>query len=206
MLLECLACALHLWREALLGSGVIVVGVAAGWWLGKDEQAGIVRIVAWGLRRIVHPLLRPCSWARRAAVIALNNTAICLAVVLLGAAGHVAWLGVAGIGLGLGIGLRQLSAATFADAVVVAPPRRNAWVRAAGYGLNLLEVPAIMLSAGLGLAQGALSTTINAASALSVFGIVAVPLLIVSAAGEALWMSTGFGLPDTEPTAAPDHD
>ncbi len=56
-----------------------------------------------------------------------------------------------------------------------------------GVLLNMLEVPAIMLSAGLSLAQGTL-WPVASLPVWSIFGAVVVPALILAAVGESLWM------------------
>ena len=50
-----------------------------------------------------------------------------------------------------------------------------------------------MLSAGLSLAQGAMSHNVSLADAWATFGLLVVPMLIISAAGEALWMTVDRG-------------
>ena len=96
MCLECTWNALALWREALAGGVVILVGFGLGWRLGASEGGWPVRIVRWWLEHVVRPLVRSRSWSRRAATIAANNSGVCAAMVVSGAAGHVAWLVVAG--------------------------------------------------------------------------------------------------------------
>jgi len=138
------------------------------------------------------------TWSRRAAIIAANNSLICAAMVLLGALGRAAWFGVVAVGLGLGIALRLMSDAWSSADEDTEDRLRVSQIRfrmALGVGLNLLEVPAIMLSAGLSLAQGAMSSTLDLPGALAAFSLVALPLLVVSAAGESLWLTACPGLP-----------
>ncbi len=184
-------------QEALIGGVVIVLAVAPGWWLGRDRGHLLVRTVGWWIDRIVHPLLVSRSWLRRTVTIAANNATVCATMVVLGPLGHVAWVAVAGVGLGLGIALRlmiSLYLPGLGDRQAPDAPRHP--VRETiGLALNLLEVPAIMIAAGLSLAQGALSATLGLAEAALAFVAVALPLLIVSAAGEALWMGVSPELP-----------
>lgn len=259
------------WPASLVGTGLILAGVALGWWVGGHEGTPVTRAVAWWLRRVVRPLLARDGWPRRFAIIAGNNAAVCLVAVLIGglgqlvppsAAAHVlnqlAWIAVGGIGVGLGAALRMMlprltfvsperpadtssgrdtraaahgehaapdgerdapdaeaaetdderaapsaEPATHADrtttherfpAAQEAPPGAQAarpgrpWAMQIGFALNLIEVPAIMLTAGLCLSQGAWRGAIGLDAALTTYAAVVVPMLIVSAAGEALWM------------------
>ena len=128
---------------------------------------------------------------RRTAIIAGNNSATCAMMVLLGACGAVALLAVAAVGCGLGLALRLMAPDTppAAPAPDTWPPTRGQRVAAViGVGLNLLEIPAIALGAGLCLAQAVLSPTIEWAEAWSMYGRIVLPTLVVAAAGEALWM------------------
>ncbi len=191
-----------IWRESLVGGAVILVGVVAGWWAGPARRRWPVRVVAWWLAHVVRPVIASRSWLRRAVTIAANNTLVCATLVLLGPLGRVAWLGVACLGLGLGIALRLMFgayASSEGDIGAVVP--RGRVRELIGVALNLLEVPAIMLAAGLGLGQGALSPALDLPGALWVFGLIVFPLLVVSAAGEALWMGAVPDLPEPPPPA-----
>ena len=180
---------LSIWPDVLVGTAVIVAGMAVGWYTGDYKGSWPVLAVRWWLNHVVAPLIANPSWLRRAATIAVNNNIVCGIVVGLGAAGHFAWLGVVGVGLGLGIALRLMLAVS--EDLPTGPQLSGAGKRCrtvVGLTLNLLEVPAIALAAGLGLAQGSWSATLGTREAMVVFGIVVVPLLLISAAGEAMWM------------------
>ena len=125
-------------------------------------------------------------------------------MVLLGAVWTLSWLGVVFVGLGLGVAMRLLldvkpAAQDDLDAEPDAPNEREPgedadeprlqWLTTIGLALNLLEIPAIMFSAGLSLGQQSLSAVLNLNNALSAFVSIVMPMLIVSAAGEALWMT-----------------
>ncbi len=141
------------------------------------------------------PLIASPSWLRRAATIALNNSIVCGIVVGLGAAGHFTWLGVVGVSLGLGIALRLMLAASEDLPDRSQPSGGGKPCRTVvGLTLNLPEMPAIALAADLGLAQGSWSATYGTGEALAVFSIVVVPLLLVSAAGEATWMGENMSV------------
>lgn len=188
------------WRESLAGGVVIVVCVAIGWRWARSGQGLLVGIVRWWLEHVLRPLVQSRGWSRRAATIAVNNALICAAVVSLGAAGHAAWLGVGGIGLGLGIALRLLLPTLAPEPSTDEPrPEGRRALKAVGLALNVLEVPAIMLSAGLSLAQGPMSHNVSLADAWATFGLLVVPMLIISAAGEALWMTVDHELSGIRP-------
>lgn len=197
---RCLESVFQVWPESLAGGAAIVACVAVGWRLGRARRSRLVRVVSWWLQHVVRPVMESRTWFRRTVIITANNSVICAVVVVLGSLGRVAWLGVAGIGLGLGIALRLMIplAAAVQDEETRRTGRRRA-LTAVGLALNVLEVPAIMLSAGLSLAQGAMSSTLDLSTALEVFALFAFPLLVVGAAGEALWMTVDSRLPKLWP-------
>jgi len=183
------------WRQSLVGGAMVVAGAAVGWSIGRARRNRLVRAVAWWLHHVVHPLMASRTWFRRTVIIAANNSLICAAVVVLGSLGHVAWLGVAGIGLGLGIALRLMIAEPIPEQDDQPPVGGSRVLEGVGLALNALEVPAVMLAAGLGLGQGAISSTLNPANALAAFALFVLPMLLVSAAGEALWITGSPHLP-----------
>jgi len=197
-----------IWPESLLGTAVILASVLAGWRIGRRHRTAAVRLVSWWVERVIRPIVEGGSWLRRAVTIAANNTLICATVVALGAVPYAAWFAVAGVGLGLGIALRVMGPRPGAEpgGLECLPAGRRAAVNL-GLALNLIEVPAIMLSAGLSLAQGAWSQKLTSPDALTAFGYAVVPMLIVAAAGEALWMTAGPSLGDvmTLPREADDE-
>ena len=175
--------------HCLAGGLVIGLGVCAGWWEARRPGRWAVRAVRWWLDRVVRPLLGSRSWHRRTWIIAANNISVCALMTGLGAFGPAAWVGVAGVGFSLGIGLRLLMESTRTQATesrsLSGGQRIAGWI---GLALNMLEPPAILLAAGLALSQSALSPTIALAVAWGTFVKVVLPLLVVAAAGEALWM------------------
>lgn len=198
MIDQCLDNVILVWGESLVGGAVIILGAVIGWRAGRARRHWPVRPIMWWLEHVVSPLIASRSWARRTVTIAANNSLICALVVLLGSLGHVAWLAIASVGLALGIALQLLWNVHMPQGdeieYVPASPRRRA-LELIGIVLNLLEVPAIMLAAGSSLAQGAMSCALDLSGALWVFGWVVFPLLVVSAAGEALWMTVNPDLP-----------
>jgi len=175
--------------HALLGGGVILFGVAFGFREGGLTERFHVRVLIWWMEHVLRPLLATRSWVLRAAGIALNNSVVCLAMVAAGMLGLVVWAVVAVVGFSLGIALRLLitGMGEYPDDDGGMTPGRRVLVTV-GMGLNLLEVPAILLCSGLGLAQGALWQAISTPEAFGLFGWIALPVLAVAAAGEALWM------------------
>jgi hypothetical protein len=204
ILLDHLGTLVGLWKVALLAGLVIGAGVTAGWWLARDTQSAFVRLVRAWLSLVVRPLFGRSRWLRRTIIIAANNSLVCLIMVLMGALGQLAWLGVAGTGLGLGAALRLML--TKGPAVGLGPPptHRRPVLEGVGFAVNMLEIPAILMSASLSLGQSALGSLVATGQALHAFLLVVVPLLLLAAMGEALWMSVtplppGWGLGPERP-------
>ncbi len=175
--------------HALFGGGVIVFGVALGWHEGGLTGRFHVRALIWWMEHVLRPLLTTRSWGLRAASIAVNNSLVCVSMVAAGVLGPVVWVVVTAVGFSLGIALRLLITGmgdSPAENKDVTSGRRTLAV--VGMGLNMLEVPAILLCSGLGLAQSALWPAISTQEAFGLFGWIAFPVLVVAAAGEALWM------------------
>jgi hypothetical protein len=164
----------------------------------------MVRAVAWWLEHVVRPLMASRSWLRRATIIAANNSLVCLLLVLVGSLGSIAWAAVACVGVSLGIALRLMlpeDVPEEEDAEEAAPAQRRSVAEGVGLALNLLEIPAIAISAGLSLGQGAMASATTLPTGIWLFAWVVLPLLIVAAAGEALWMSVNPDLPRFWPDA-----
>lgn len=201
--------ALHLWQESLISGGLILVCVGIGWHLAHARGGWLIGGVSWWLEHVVRPVMESRTWLRRAGIIAANNTFVCASLVLLGTVSLAAWIGLAGVGLSLGAALR-LMFTTFLPEIADETPQTPRWraIAAVGLALNLLEIPAILLSGGLSLAQGALTSAITTPDAMMTFLVIGVPLLLVSAAGEATWMAVSPHLPrppaTTEPPPEPD--
>jgi hypothetical protein len=209
MIRDAVESALAVWRESLAGSAIIVVVAGLGWILAADRARLPVRIVGWWIDHVVQPLVRLRSWTARAVVIAINNSVACGLMMLLGAVPLVGWAGVGCIGLTLGIAIRLMTTIQISPAANHAPATPNThasddgksasriWTRVAitvGLALNVLELPAIMLSAGLALGQGAMSEAVSLAAAVRTFSVLVVPTLVVAAGGEALLMGATHAL------------
>lgn len=173
---------------AAIGGVALVVCLGVGWWVAGRPIGWLVRGVSYWLDHVVRPVLAARSWARRAAIIAANNSLVCVLLVLLGLLGHAAWLGVAGVGLGLGTALRV---AMDRGRVFFPEVELSGWQRVAvgvGITLNMLEPPAILLAAGLSLGQGAVVDRFGLTTALQLYGRIGLPMLLIAAGGEALWL------------------
>ena len=171
--------------EALLGGLLIVLGSVVGWGLGqRGGRAWLERAVRWWLDVVVRPLGAGAGWARRAVVIAANNAAVCLLLVLMGSLPPLGWLGTFGVGVGLAVGVQQLQ-----GRLAERRPREgrtDSRLTMVGLALNLLEPPAILIATGLCLGQG---DGVTLGEAVRAYGVVVLPLLVVAAGGEALWMT-----------------
>jgi hypothetical protein len=188
-----------IWPQALVGGLVMTGSALAGWRAARRRTRWTVRLIDWWLNQIVRPLLLVRTWRRRTAAIALNNTSICAGLVALGALGPVVWAAIVGVGFALGIALRIMvespANALFAES---ARSRAGRWIAGSGFALNLLEPPAVMISAGLGLGQRAWAAGLDFGTAWIVFAVVAWPMLLAAAAGEALWMGVLVQRPSCE--------
>ncbi len=188
-----------IWIASLLATGLIIVGACAGWSLAQDSTIPPVRAVVWWVKRIVLPLLHRRSWFVRMVSIFVNNIAILALLTVLGRWHVAALIGVAAVGVNLGIGLRVLGGEFPGfDGSHSAAHEGHDWRVRLGMALNMLELPAIMLTGGLTLQRVTLSL-----SNLEVWGTFLrwiLPATLVAAAGEALWI--GVCMP-TQPTTAP---
>ncbi len=180
------------WIDAALGTGLLVVGTGAGWVAGQAGWLPPVRLIAMWVRRFVLPLLRCQSWWRRATAIFVNNVSILAALLALGQWHGASLAGVAGLGLSLGIGLRILSGESdaFGEMELGSNARASRCIRI-GVFLNLLEPPAIILTIGLSLARA--TVPLPDQQVWETFALWVVPLTLLAAAGEALWMGAGQG-------------
>lgn len=178
--------------DAALGTGLLVAGAGAGWVSGQASRLPPVRLIAVWVRRVVLPLLRCQSWWRRATGIFVNNLSILAALLAVGRWHGVSLVGVAWLGLSLGIGLRVLSGASdeFGELDLGSDSRARRCIRI-GVALNLLEPPAIILTIGLSLSRAAVP--LSAPQVWETFALWVVPLTLLAAAGEALWMGAGRG-------------
>lgn len=170
-----------------VGLGLILAGVWSGWSLARRRRLLFVRFLSWWLTRVIIPLLTPGPWLKRAVVIFLNNALLLAILVALGFHPIGAVIGAFMLGLSLGVALRVLSGHDneFATPVPLSG-RRAGLVVQFGVLLNLLEPPAILIGAGLSL--GRYWMDVSSATAWSVYLTAAVPLLLLAAGGEALWL------------------
>lgn len=173
----------------IVGTVLAVACVGAGWILALGNTGGPTRLIAWWVHHVVDRIVRAGCWRRRCAGIFANNTAVTALLVALGAWAVGAWAGIVCLGLSLGIGLQVMSRRPDAFGIVT----NSADVRAArrirvGVTLNMLEPPAIAIAIGLSLGRNALPAGLSAGQSWETFAVCVVPLLLVAACGEALWL------------------
>jgi len=189
-----------IWLASLLGIGLIAVGALAGWSLAQAPAVLPVRMVSWWVKRIVLPLLHRPSWFVRSASIFANNIVILALLTVLGRWHVTALLGVATVGVNLGIGLHVLGDEFPGfDGSPSAAHEGHDWRVRLGMALNMLELPAIMLTGGLALQRAALS--LSNTEVWGTFLLWILPATLVAAAGEALWI--GVRVPTRSPTSPP---
>lgn len=181
------------WSGMLLGAGLLLVAVGAGSALANAPGIVPVRMVNWWVRKIALTVFRSRSAAFRLLVIFSNNVTV-LAILVI--AGVLTWLGivaVAVLGMNIGIGIRVLAKqsqpyfeqhASVAENGGTSGRRHNRVVW--GMALNLLEPVAILIALGLALTRAHLG--LPASTVWWAFAIWIVPLLMIAAAGEALWI------------------
>jgi hypothetical protein len=191
-----------IWIACLLATGLIAVGACAGWSLARNSTAPPVRAVRWWVQRVVLPLLHRRSWFVRSVGIFANNIAILTLLTVLGRWHVAALIGVAAVGVNLGIGLRVLGDEFpgFEGSDNAAHEGRD-WRVRFGMALNMLELPAIMLTGGLALQRVTLSLSI--VEVWGTFLLWILPATMVAGAGESLWI--GVCVP-TPPATAPPND
>ena len=189
---------------SLIGGAVMIACAYLGWRVTWSRRGWLIRCTSCWFDRVVRPLLSSRSWARRAAIIAVNNSLVCAGLVVLGSLGRVAWLGIAAAGLGLGAALRLIMELSETDATGTKLGRWQRVLAGVGITLNLLEPPAILLTIGLSLTQGAIAETLDWGLALGLYGRFVLPMLLAAAAGEALWL-TVCGVRSGPPPPASDE-
>jgi len=182
--------------HALLGSGLLMFGGAAGWAISRSRTFPPVRFVTWWVRVVLLPRLCGRSWLYRATAIYVNNMLI-LTVLMLVSTVHWAVIVVAAVvGTSMGIAIRALQEDRSWDETDLSPAA-PARVRrmTVGLALNLLEPPAIALT--IGLALGRVPRALNGTEVWTVFVLVVAPAMLAAACGESLWMGVtpGFDAP-----------
>jgi hypothetical protein len=190
-----------LWVSVLFGSGLLVSSAVVGWVVGRHPGLLPVRLVAWWLQCVVVPLLGCRGWVQRAIIIFLNNTCVLVLIVALGFSRTAAASGIAILGFALGVALRTLS--EWNSAWFPPGPGANLATKLRvrlGLALNFLEPPAIALAVGLAIGRSTLP--LDGRDTWLMFGKFVVPLLLVAACGEALWLGVGFRSADEQRPAS----
>ncbi len=177
------------WLPALAGMAVLIVGAIAGWGMAVQPGFFPARLVQFWVERVIFPALRQPSWLLRSAVVFVNNGTVCSLVVLAGSVPGGAWAAIVLVGLAMGIAVRTLSMSDIigSDTETGDLPTTDLLVQI-GLVLNLLELPAIVITLGLSMGQLASPNGLSEEQIWGVFLYWVVPLLAVSASGESLWI------------------
>ncbi len=178
------------WQPYLVGTIVVIVGAISGWGIAATPMFPPVIMVRFWVEKVILPALRNRLWLFRTAVIFANNATICALVVLAGGIPGGAWLAIAIVGLTIGIGFRLISESDIVDSVEddsKERPPADALVQI-GLVLNLLEIPAIVITIGLSMGQLATPRDLSPDMIWSVFAVCIMPMLFIAASGESLWI------------------
>jgi len=178
---------LEAWPAGFVGGALVLLGAFGGWEIAKSPSFLLVRGISWWLTRVIVPLLLSRSWGYRAAVIFINNSLVLACVLATGFDPIVSLVAASGLGVSLGIGLRVLSNREDSfSAPRRAPNGQVQGIVKIGIALNLLELPAIFIAVGLAIGQSWLP--LPAGALWVTYASVVVPMLLISACGESLWL------------------
>jgi hypothetical protein len=175
--------------DALAGGSVLIFSAIVGWWLARSGRGWPVVVLRVWLTHVVRRVLTLRSWVGKALLIMVNNSMVCLLLAWAGSWGRFAWLVVFAVGGSLGMAISQLHLFADEEPDIEQLDERDRRMLLLGFGLNLLELPAILIAAGLCLAQGAFSDTIDLPTAMMLYLRYVLPMLIVAAVGEGLWLT-----------------
>lgn len=195
----------RVWIPAFLGTFLMVIAVATGWALTSWERFLPVRLTRWWVHDFIMPRLRSPSWLKRMVIILVNNFMILALLVGLGQWLYLALVGIALVGVNLGIGLRLMTetADPFAVSADHLPAPQHRRIRI-GFLLNMLEPPAIMLTLGLSLQRSIIP--LSSLETWSTFLIWVIPLIVLAASGESLWMGVALkGTASAHVSRSSDH-
>ena len=194
-------------KPILAGSAVIVIGLVVGLGISAHRGFFFVRAVRWYVERVVLRALRGRGWTGRALFIFLNNCLVCGAMVAAGMLPGGSWTAIILVGLSMGVAIRALS--ELDDEHQTAQDKQAAdgkggqdvaaWM---GMILNLIELPAIVLTLGLSMGRLAAVNHLADAEVWSVFVRWVIPALALGACGEALWMCR-LGVLDSPSSESP---
>lgn len=185
---------LRLWPAALTGVGCLMLGVIAGGVAVGTGEGMVARGLRWWVVEAILPMIRHRSGLLRAVVIFVNNAVICALLVSLGRWGWVVWIGLLVEGMTLGGSAAVLAESADSDPFWEAEESSGSISRVRiGLGLNLLELPAIGLSVAVAVGQSFFGSVVSSGQSWSIFAMCVVPLLVIAAAGESLWIGVGLG-------------
>ncbi len=185
---------LKLWPAGLTGVGCLVLAAMAGGLIVGRGEGGLSRFLRWWVVDVVLPMIRSRSGVVRAVVIFVNNAVICALLVSLGRWGWLVWVGLIVEGMTLG-GSAMLLSDWAESEDLWNPEQTDRGMRRVrvGFVLNMLELPAIGLSVAVGVGQSFFGSVVSSGQSWSIFAICVVPLLVLAAAGESLWIGAGPG-------------
>lgn len=185
----------------LVGVVVLLIAAVAGWGMAADASFAPIRWLHTWIVRVILPRLRRGSAPACAGFIFLNNATTCALVTAAGGVRGGAWIAILIVGLSLGAAIRMLGdphwgiSASAADLPVepqpdaATPPAPADRYVVIGLLLNLLEVPAIIITLGLAMSRCAVPSLLLPGEVWCVFAAWVIPLLAIAACGEALWIS-----------------
>jgi len=197
---DCVHTARAVVPAGLTGGLLMAACVLLGWWFSRRRRGPLVTWTRWWFDCVARRVLDEASWAPRAGMIAANNILNTGLIVCAGVLNHLSWLAIAFVGLELGAAARLMAGVPTARRGVTDADRGPLWVVMLGIGWTLLEICAILLSVGLSLGQGTLGPELSLGEALACFGVIVVPLLVLAATGEGLWL-TAYGVGEADPDA-----
>lgn len=172
----------------LSGCAVLLIGCVAGWGIARESAAWPIRMVSRWIDFLVARLLRSRSWLFRAAVILANNATACAVMILLGGVPGGGWAIVTGVGLFMGVALHRLSQFRPSFELAEQTPSSGGSTALIGVLLNLVEIPAIIITLGLCMGQNASPNGVPIERVWSTYLTWVAPCLVIAACGESLWM------------------
>jgi len=176
------------WLEALVGSLLMLAGVPVGFALARNRRLPPVRWINAWVTLVAWPIVQSGRWTHRFVGILVNNTTVLVMLVFLGKWRWACLLGTVALGASLGIGLRLIAAKAIPGPAANHDTENHDFAWRIGLWLNLLEPPAIALAIGLSLARSSAGPFAAPGPAWNAFVAYILPLLILAAAGEALWL------------------
>lgn len=174
-------------RPTIAGVAVLGIGLLAGQGLAAHPEFVPVRAIRFWLSRVLIPGARHARFVVRFLTVFCNNACTSALLIAAGAFPGGAWVAVAAVSVSMGIAIRVLAAGDLPWPRGDEEAARDGWVRF-GMLLNLLEAPAIVIVLGLSMGRLAAPNGLKTAEIWHIFATIVLPVLIIAAAGEALWL------------------